>query len=314
MITKLTNNPIVSLLLSILAFCLLSLNIYNAQKEKVELLTNSYSLINFPVIESPLLLTSLVIPIIIICCFLFVQINSKYRLVEHEQSPFFLYFFTGLLVFPFGVLDYTVFTALTLCLVTLRVLLSIHNQASVMIEIFLATTLVAIASILFYPAFFFLLLIISAVAILRPFRFKNYVLILVSFCLPFLYLSAFNFIFELELQTNGIQFSLVDLSVVLNRANYIPFIIVCVIALLSFIRLFTSRSKFIVRQRNQLAIIYIFTILLLIISFFSGLSSLLVFILLPFSLFFNYFHKNFSRKWIPELLLLVLYISAFFVK
>lgn len=303
-----------SFVLALFALALVAFKIYTAQIAIENLQVKSFSLIALPIIQSVPVSSSILLFLFILTCYLFIKINNAYRFVEYELSPFFFFLGIGFLIYPLSSLHITIFISLLLNLIALSVLMSVHNQPSVRTEIFTASSLVAIAAILFYPSFLFSLLVFSAIAILRPFQLKNYVLFIVSFCLPFLYLLAFAYLFNFNVNIQPIQLDLLDFHAPVFSIAYLPALLVGVVALVSSFKLYVSRSKFVVRQRNQLNLLYIFIFLLLFIALKTGLSNLLLFILLPFALFFNYLHKKLSRKWIPEVLLLLIYFSAFLLK
>lgn len=245
---------------------------------------------------------------------LLLRINSKHRFVEFDSTPFWFFVTVGFLLAPLDIMYVNVAFAMLLNVLGLSVLLRIYHQPVVGSLIFASASLISIASILFYPSIIFVLLVIATLITFRPFNLKDYLLMIVGFLLPLFYL------FGIEYLTNNnwvsAMVAIPTTDVWFQSFNQLSVLFPCFLPLFVFslFKVISYQSKFIVRQRNQLIILFLFIALSFIVSRIVGIENVLFFLLLPVGLFYNYWYQFVNRKWILDTVLLVFTVASFFVK
>jgi hypothetical protein len=191
--------------------------------------------------------------------------------------------------------------------------LKIHNQKSVLGLLFLASLLIGIASVFYYPIIAQLLVIYLTIAFFRPFEVRNYMFTLVGIALTYFYLFCLSYLLDWDLQLSQIELKSLD-SLSSLSVETIPILLFMILAGAGASQIAVNRSKFIVRQRNQLVIISIFLIVQFLMLLL--LSTRMAWLpMIPFlSVFVLYLYGKIERNWLLDLFLLLIIGSLFWLK
>jgi hypothetical protein len=171
--------------------------------------------------------------------------------------------------------------------------------------------LIAVASLIYYPSAIFFVLFLVALAILRPFSVREWMISTIGFFLPYFFLGVYFFWTD---QLKSGWKSVVE-NLVMHHAQK-DFIITkpffCLLVLLGFILLLSMnllRQNFyknVIRTRSNQQILLLFLILAAVSSWMLKVVSLYHFTLMgiPLSVFFGYFFLAVKKRvWLSELLL-----------
>ncbi len=272
-----------------------------------------YSLIHFPPQKNLEWLSITCVFLSMICAYIVFQMNKIHRITVSNSVSFVLFTsigFTAFLMSNISILD---LTAALLTLISLSITLRIHNQNSVLGLLFVSSFLLGVATIFFYPSVLLLLTVLLTVAFFRPFELRNYVVILVGLTLTAFYILCFAFLFNWDLQLIEPDFSKWG-SIVLAEAGTITVIIFSLVTLVASFTMFSKRSKFIVRQRNQLVVIFIYILIQITLSLIFCSEALWISLVPLFSLFILHYYKSLRRKWIFDVLLMLFVFLLIWLK
>ena len=212
--------------------------------------------------------------------------------------PEFLGFFQGIL-------------ANFLLLFSLNRLLSISSDNSAFSPVFDALLILSFASFFYFPVIIFSLVAFAALYIYRPFHWREWVIGLIGFALPYVFAWVYCYISDREyLLANHIRHTL-DLTSSWPQfqylSNYFLLIVLIVLFLLGIMSFIRSLNQNKVRVRKGLQIF----ICLLIVSFISPIifssygSSVLIFSVIPFSLYFSSYFLELKNQSVAEVLLII---------
>ena len=235
------------------------------------------------------------------------RINSKHRFVEEGTIPFAAYYLVFISFFPTLVLQTELLLSSTFCLLMLYIILTIYNQASVMLLVFTASILLGLACILHYPFAVLLIILLMAISIFRSFEIREYLIAIIGVLLPFFYLYSIAYI-------SGSEISVPDLHLFTLEREFISFSVggglLFLLGFFSFTHVFISRSKLVVRQRNQVLITLSFIVITSVIAVLSPSHEAIALLVAPLSFCFHIFYQHFSKKWILDLYLLILFATS----
>lgn len=263
-----------------------------------------YSLIHFPPQKNLKWLSIACVILTMICAYIVFQMNKIHRITVSHSISFVLFTAIGFTSFLTSNISILELTAALLALVSLSITLRIHNQNSVLGLLLLSSFLLGVATVFFYPSVLLLLTVLLTVAFFRPFEIRNYLVILVGFTLTAFYVLCFSFLFNWDLQLIKPDFSKWT-SIALAEMSTVAVFIFSLITLMSSFVMFSKRSKFIVRQRNQLVVISIYILIQIALSLTFRSEAFWISLAPLFSLIILYYYKSLSRKWIFDMLLLL---------
>ena len=239
--------------------------------------------------------------------------NQSQRFVEGNSLPFILFTSLGLsacMVTSITVVD--TFAAF-LSLISLLIILQIHNQKTVLGLLFVSSLILGIASIFFYPSVLLFLISIITIAFFRPFEMRNYAVIAVGISLITFYLLCFAFLFDVEVGLSNVEVSSINTMISFNSA-LIPLILFSAFSLIGALTMFFNRSKFVVRQRNQLLAISVYIVIQLVLFLTLGTAVFWICIVPILSIFISYYYKNSARKWLLDIVTLLFIVGLVWLK
>lgn len=312
MLNKIPNNFITYSFLSLIGILIVSVGIYlNTDLAIFE--SSDFSLLNIGNFKSFLLNTSLFILEGIVAFLIFRQINSTYKYVENKNLTIAFFTIVGYSTINFVELHLPTGVGFLFLVLAIQINLKVHNQKDVRGILFLSGFLVGIGSLFFLPVLFGLLPILLNTAVFRPFSLRNYLVIFVGSSLPFIYFISIGYLFDFNFHIPDLS-SNNSVTREIFAVKNLPALIYLMLALFSLSSVLISRSKFIVRQRNQLVILITYLVLVGFFLFIVSIGQLVFFTIPLFGWFIGYLHKKIPKPWILELFGLVLLIFAIWVK
>jgi hypothetical protein len=191
---------------------------------------------------------------------------------------------------------------------------SLFKNDSPVSPIFDGSFLLAIATLIYFPAILFFLLFLYSIYNLRSFNFKEIMIAVVGFTLPFFFLAVYGFWSDTLVSStrnffagftiHKIQEELHDVRPAIGIAAYL-FLLV----FMSLVRLRSNFYRNTIKTRSTQEILFVFFIFSLGGLFFLPVISLYHFTLLaiPFSVFLAYFFISAKRRlWMYEIALWIL--------
>ncbi len=191
---------------------------------------------------------------------------------------------------------------------------ALFKNDSAVSPLFDSCFLISIASLIYFPASIFFVLFMIALAILRPFSFREWVISFIGFFLPYFFLSVYLFWTD-HLRSGwksiGENFVIRHLQTdfVMTKPLVSLLILLGLLFLLSMNLLRQNFYKNVVRTRNNQQILFLFFLIAAASSYFLKTIPLYHFTLLaiPLSVFFGYYFLAVKKRiWLSELLLWLL--------
>lgn len=239
------------------------------------------------------------------------KIVNDYKLVKdnsHLTSLMLLLFNScGLLVLNLN----QVVIANSFIIVVFHQLLRAYNVKNGYALWFNVGFLVSIASLIYLPNVVYLLLVLVVLIYTTTPKWRDFVVILLGFSTPIIYLVTYKFVFEnIELLSLNDYFKalfevkLDDLSIF----QKIFFIDLIIISLLAFMTLSSILGKNVVRVRKMLVVVVLMLIMGGGTLFLNQVDYLATFLTMsiPLSIIIANFFQNIKKSWLAELLFVTL--------
>ena len=273
----------------------------------------NYALLDIASIKNNYWLNAIFIILVFIAAYVVFRINKVQRFVEGNSLPFILFASLGLsssIATSIYIVDSF---AVLLSLISLSLVLQIHNQKSVLGLLFLSSLILSIASILFYPSLFIFLIPVLTMAFFRPFEVRDYAVVLVGILLVLFYLFCFSYLLDVSIAVPNINFSNIE-SMISFTNTLIPLVLFCLFSLIGALKLYFDRTKFVVRQRNQLLVLAVYVILQLVLFLTFRDAVFWISIVPILSIFLSYFYKTYGRKWLLDIVSLLFIVVLAWLK
>ncbi len=242
--------------------------------------------------------------------YLNIIVNRHEVLFKNSYLPALMYALLMSLAFPLIRIHPVILTNLVL-LVALDKLFSLFKNESPISPLFNGGFFISIASLTYFPAAAIFILFLLALARLRPFSFREWIIACIGFFLPYFFLSVY--FFWTDQLDSGWKNILANFITVPSRFGFSmdrPLLVLLtwigILFLLSINRLRQNFYKNVIRTRaNQQVLVLYFLI--------AAISSLLLKIIplyymtllaIPLAVFFSYyFLAEKKRPWVSELIL-----------
>jgi hypothetical protein len=172
----------------------------------------------------------------------------------------------------------------------------------------------SIASIIYFPAFALIILFLAALAIIRPFSFREWMIAVIGFTVPYFFFGVYFFWMdqlkeEWKIFLNHFRIAHWKLAFTVETPLLVLFAVIGCLLLLSINRLRKNYFKNIIRTRVNQQILVIYFIVAMATCFLLNAIPLfqLTMVAIPLAVFFGYYFLADSRKpWISEFLLWIL--------
>jgi hypothetical protein len=198
----------------------------------------------------------------------------------------------------------------------LKRIMDIFHQGGIQGNLFRAGIYIGIASILYLPSTFMLLILFYDLAIIRTFHWREYVIPVLGILLVYIYLLAYFFLrTETEIMANYFMEPKTFLTFLdFKLINWMPAMVVIIITALSFIFLLTTGSKRTVRQNNLFKVVGITFVMTFALSmiYSKDFMSATTLIWPSLTMVTTYYLLGIKKKWMVESLVYLLVISILF--
>jgi hypothetical protein len=171
--------------------------------------------------------------------------------------------------------------------------------------------LAGIASIIYFPAIIFLPLLLTMLGLLRPFRLKEWLIILIAFFLPCFFACTYMFwnhtMFDfLKSYISHFRNLNLQISIEYKPCLAVLGIFIATLLFLSLLKLRINYRKNVIRTRSYQLIFFIYLAYSLVWLLLAGTVTVIhfAFLLLPISVFCAYYFMSAKRKpWLYEYIL-----------
>ena len=243
---------------------------------------------------------------------------NYYRILQKSSYlPAFSFILVSSLFIEFTLLT-SALIANTFLLFALARIFAWYKKDKVTGPIFDTAFLISIASLFFFPYAVFVLFVLAALTVLRPFSIREYVIVLIGIVLPYYFLGVYFFWmnqlpeFLSTLIISELRFN----AEVMERSTRILTVGIPVMAVLAWTALYIQANLFrmVVQVRNYLIVFvwfFIVGILSLLIQF-KGELFHFIWLTIPAGLAFAFFFAEFRRRWVSEIVHLFLILAILF--
>lgn len=240
-------------------------------------------------------------------------INSKHHYVENADVAILFFYIVGLVSVDFTQMNLGVGFGLLALLFCLQLCLNIYNQKDIRGLIFFIGLVLGLGCLFFFPVLLGLIVVLLTTTIFRPFSLKNLILLLIGVVLPFTYYSTFSYLLDLNVELPVVKGDLVDKGVLLEISK-LPAVLFIILSGGALAYLLMSRSKFVVRQRNQFIVLTTYVIIMALFTYYIKFEQLVFFLFPLNAIFIAYLHKKMNKKWVLELFCLLLFGYSIWLK
>ena len=306
---KVFPSPPARMIGGVLALVVLSLQAYHLTPVE-----DGSQLIAVSIVNQKVVIPWVVVFLFGFCCVIaslmvVLKMNANHRFMDGESFPLAIFLIVALSSFPSVFIHPEMLFSSFLGIVIISLLLNIYNQKSIAGIIFQASFLCSIAVLFYAPSIISLLIILIGVSIFRPFNIRNLLLIVVGFLLLYIYFFGFSYLFDWTLQLPlNVKLEFSKTIEMLLDPSKIGVGVVFLIAIIALSRVYAKRQRLIVRQRNQLSLLFAALLLYLIVGLLFSLSGSFLFLFSLSGLFFLFLYHSMNKKWLVEVPLIGLLI------
>lgn len=243
-----------------------------------------------------------------------IRLNNIHKLVEGNSLPVVVFCLLGSMCFSFSEIHLSALLSILFSIFGLSFLLRIHNQNSVLGLLFTSAFFIGIASLFLLQSAIQLIVVLITILSFRPYESRNYIMMLIGFGIPLFYFFSIHYLFDIPFPSLKFYFSSPSFLMEEQAKRVIPIVFLTLIGFVSMSRLFASRTKFIVRQRNQLLIMACFVLSQMLMGIFIPETHAIIAILPLGGIAFMHLYKNASKKWMWDTALFLLLVSIIVVK
>ena len=254
--------------------------------------------------------------------FLLVQFNRKYILINYRT--FLPAFFYVLVAGSFVRLQQVnpVISGTLFMFIALKFIYDIYRRDYALNRLYMAGFFVALSSMFWPPFAVFFIVIWVALSILRPFIGREWLVSLLGFLTPFLFVFTYYYVFYDITRLNALKetffqnFSIQHSFVSVHYAYYIFFGLLFILIVLSSFKVIANFHKKKIKTRKYFEINWwIFFISVLLFVFFEHVSyEILYFMAIPVSFLLTEYFYSIRRNWYLNILLLLIVSSLVYIQ
>lgn len=270
--------------------------------------------------ESPFFMTFIAIINLFLQSLFFNKISRYFKLFPHDSYlPAYSYILATSLIPAMNEWSSFLFSN-WLLLLTLYYSLKLYNKEKVASNLFNMGALVGLLTILIFPYIVLILLLYIALGILRPFKIKEWFILLVGFLTPIYFLLSFLFLTDrslllLEMIPFDFQFS----PILQVKQSILSLSVLAILLFLGFIYLSKHSNRMLMQVKKSWNVIFIGFFVTLFIGFFAVWDDFYAWY--PALLFFSFIFTNLwfeNKKWISmvinyTLIMVILVIQWVFI-
>jgi hypothetical protein len=196
----------------------------------------------------------------------------------------------------------------------LKIVFSIYGKDDCYMDIFKISMIISIASLFYLPMILYVFFIWLILMVYRAFNFRIILISFVGFIIPYIYILFFYYWFDktpilfqyLKNIYNSLFIHNIDFRIYLST---IPILLGC-LYFISIIGLLRKTNSRVIKIRKYIYIItWMFFLTIIIVLFFSDSTLICLSLLsIPATFFVSDYFLSFKRKWIAELLFILVLI------
>jgi len=254
--------------------------------------------------------------------FLLVQFNRKFILINYRTYlPAFFYILIASSFVYLQRLNPAIIGTIFMFF-SIHFLFNIYRQDYALNKIYLAGFFIALASLFWTPLSIFILLIWISLLILRPFVGREWIVSLLGFLTPYLFVFVYYFVFTDQTQLDLVINSFIESFKIhlnlesLHYSFYIFYGFLLLIILLASYTVVKNYQKKKIRNRKYFEINWwIFLISTGLFFFFSKVSYEIIYILsIPVSFLLTDYFYTVRKNWYMNLVLVIFYTSLVYIQ
>jgi len=236
------------------------------------------------------------------------RMNTKFILLQHRSYlPTIIYLLLASSYQPLQQLNPAVFASVFLVL-AIEIIVDTYKKEGLALEFFMASFLIAIASLFYARSAFLMLIIWTGLSIFRTIHWREWAFTILGFITPYIFLFAWYFLSGQDLAHN---WELIRYNFVHDRANgYLNYYYLAFYGYLLLVILLASRKmlgdfqklKIYIRKFFQLNF-WIFAIVLVpLLIIYSRAIEMIYFLAIPVSYILSYYFFNMRSKLAGEII------------
>ena len=241
------------------------------------------------------------------------EVSNEHRLVHYSSNLVAFVLAICYAIFIPHLWFSPVIMANVFVILSLKRILNIIHQGNIYGNLFRIGIYIGLASLLYLPSIFMLLILFYDLAIIRSFKWREYFIPLVGLITPYVYVLSYYFLNDQsEIFFNYFIEPKTFLSFLeMIWINWLPSIILAAILFASFAYLISSGNKRTVRENNLFKVITATMGLSLLLSviFSKDFMSATVMMWPSVSLIITYFLLGLERNWLRESLVYLLLVA-----
>ena len=276
-----------------------------------------YAIVLYLVGESILAQQMVALLTMLLCAFLLIQLNTKHILIKYRTylPPLFFIIISSSFL-PLQRINPAVFAAIFLIL-ALDNILSSYDSKRPIDRYFKASFLVGIASLFYFAAIFYVLLVFISIIILRPSGVREWFVSLLGFIAPWFFLFFYHYFFHDNVSAIPNLITSAGATIDIKRFYGILFTIFYsysgLLVIITLLYLLNSLSTQKISHRKYHSIFIWFFLISVAVAFLSPFSSIEITYLgaIPTAFIFSHFF-TFSRNrfWTEALFTLLIVIAV----
>lgn len=260
--------------------------------------------------------------IVLLQAFLLVQFNKTYILINYRTYlPAFFYIIIASSFVHLQRINPVTLGAIFI-FISINNLFNTYRSDYALNKLYLAGFFIAIASLFWTPFVFFVILIWISLLILRPFIGREWLVGLLGFLTPYLFVFVYYFVFtsgeQIEMLVASLQQNL-KISItfkLLHFSYYILFGFLFLLLILASYTLIVNFQKKKIRNRKYFEISWwIFFICIALLILFDTVGYEIIYILsIPLSFLLTDYFYSVKKSWFLNLVLIVFYLSIIYIQ
>lgn len=260
--------------------------------------------------------------LLILQAFLLVQFNRKYILINYRTFlPALFYVLVAGSFVPLQQINPVIIGTLFM-FVAINFIYDIYRSDYALNRLYMAGFFVAVASMFWPPFAVFFIVIWIALTILRPFIGREWIVSLFGFVTPWFFVFTYYYVFLDIDQLQGLaenifnHFSVMRTFVSVHYAYYIFYALLLVLIVFASLTVIRNFHKKKIKTRKYFEINWwLFFVSIVLFVFFEHVSyEILYFLAIPISFLLTEYFYSVRKKWILNILLLLLVGSMVYIQ
>jgi hypothetical protein len=242
--------------------------------------------------------------------YLLIQLNTVHIFIPaRTQLPAFFYSVLVIGITSLHQLTPALVSSALFIFVFFRIFSSYKNDG-ISVSFFDCGLLIAVASLIYFPALIFYLFLLAALPIIRSFNWREWVFTLIGLMLPYVFLISIYYLLDLPVSGifTDIRNSIAHTSWKYDLSTVIYWSFILLIMLITSFYNLSMFDSMKIHARKYFQVFFVFFLFsLLVYLLMSGAGSEMVyFAAVPLSYLFSFYFMKCSKNWINEMFIVVL--------